>query len=765
MYLLLSEQKFLKVKIYYLSYKLIFIFFLISILLYSFIEKKEIYQLNSQFHYRGKSFHLTYKEINEFNSYINICLNGILIDQTKYNKTLNPKITVIIPVYNIGKKIYYSIRSIQNQRMKEIEIILINDASNKDTLNIIEKLKEEDPRIKIISNEINRRILYSKSIGALYSNGKYILELDQDDMFISDKAFNILYNEAEKHNVDLLQFRDFSLNNFKFDKNVKGNGIIFEQDTKIEFQPNIKNSMFKKYNYLLWGLLIKSDIYKNAVINYWPIVINYKFIHFEDFCITFLIVVLAKKFEYFNQFFMVHLIHDQSASSVKIFKKQYYACVLLFYNFIFDYNVKNNQENINIFLNNIYGDKLGFSQLKLNFPILFDFVFKKIFPYFAFEDQKQILSIININISNIKLWNSFRYFMNENEFKSIKSFQNLFNKKTNIKPIVSLNPKFSIIIYCNNIIFIENTIYSIENQKKFYNYEIILIYDNNVEKEIEYIKKIVQNYLNIKLLNNLKKRGLIYSYYKGILQSKGEYILTIKSGYTLAKDNVLYELNQNLKNGIEIIEFNLLLNNKDFITDSSLSLYKCTHFKSEINLDFLKFNLFYKQIDQEKELIINKLIKSNLYKKLIKEYKYFFIDNFINNYYDDILMFLIEQKNISIKHIDIFGIIEFSTKINIYNSSIINDSIYYINFLYDHSEDSVKGKKYSLNEFYNTMNIIYNKFNNITQKGIDLLNKYLKCDYISKYEKKNIITYFNALIDRNKYDMISLNKDSNKKIL
>ena len=137
-----------------------------------------------------------------------------IIDNKKYELLSEPKISVLMPVYNRGKKLYYSIRSIQNQKMKEIEIILINEGSKKDTLRIIKKMQEEDPRIRLINNEKNRRILYSKSIGALYSNGKYILELDQDDMFISENAFNILYNESEVNGLDLLQFRDIRIKNF-----------------------------------------------------------------------------------------------------------------------------------------------------------------------------------------------------------------------------------------------------------------------------------------------------------------------------------------------------------------------------------------------------------------------------------------------------------------------------------------------------------------------------------------------------------------------
>ena len=59
---------------------------------------------------------------------------------------------------------------------------------------------------RLIKNFENRKILYSKSLAALNSNGKYILQLDQDDIFIRDDIFNLLYIEAENNNLDLVQF-------------------------------------------------------------------------------------------------------------------------------------------------------------------------------------------------------------------------------------------------------------------------------------------------------------------------------------------------------------------------------------------------------------------------------------------------------------------------------------------------------------------------------------------------------------------------------
>lgn len=70
--------------------------------------------------------------------------------------------------------------------MKELEILIIDDCSSDNTKNIIYKLKEEDKRIQILENRINRGTLYSRSIGALHSKGKYIMTIDNDNMFIND---------------------------------------------------------------------------------------------------------------------------------------------------------------------------------------------------------------------------------------------------------------------------------------------------------------------------------------------------------------------------------------------------------------------------------------------------------------------------------------------------------------------------------------------------------------------------------------------------
>ena len=144
--------------------------------------------------------------------FIRNCLDGILYSNN-FSYSDNPKVSAVIPVYNSGNFINKAIKSIQNQNIFELEIILINDFSKDDTLSVLEKIQKEDSRIKIIKNKKNMGILYSRSIGALSAKGKYIFPLDNDDMFLDRDVFKTITNIADFENIDLLEFKAISVSN------------------------------------------------------------------------------------------------------------------------------------------------------------------------------------------------------------------------------------------------------------------------------------------------------------------------------------------------------------------------------------------------------------------------------------------------------------------------------------------------------------------------------------------------------------------------
>lgn len=94
-------------------------------------------------------------------------------------------LSVIVPVYNGEKYIKRCINSIQNQTYKNLEIIVVNDGSIDNTLNIIEELAKEDERVKIFSTE-NQGVSSARNFGMKKAIGEYISFVDSDDFIYSN---------------------------------------------------------------------------------------------------------------------------------------------------------------------------------------------------------------------------------------------------------------------------------------------------------------------------------------------------------------------------------------------------------------------------------------------------------------------------------------------------------------------------------------------------------------------------------------------------
>ena len=261
--------------------------------------------------------------INEMNDYIKLCNNGYLINEIP-KFVDNPKITVVIPVYNAHRYLKKTIRSIQNQNMEEIEILMVDDFSTDNTTKVIKELQEEDSRIKLIKNKENRGTLYTRSIGALKAKGKYIMPIDNDDLFMPG-IFNISYEEAKNNNIDIIEFSGChaSINSFvEGFCNVCG-FLRFKENGVIIKQPELSNFIYKKQNNneyklidaLLWGKCIKSSIYKKALETI-GIEIYSRYVCFcEDRIVNFAIFRVANSFKFINRYGIIHNMNSRSVSN------------------------------------------------------------------------------------------------------------------------------------------------------------------------------------------------------------------------------------------------------------------------------------------------------------------------------------------------------------------------------------------------------------------------------------------------------------------
>lgn len=108
----------------------------------------------------------------------------------------NPKITVLMPVYNGEKYLKEAIDSILNQTFTDFEFLIINDGSTDNSEEIIKSYK--DPRIKLIKNEENLGIIKTLNKGLDLAKGKYIIRMDADDISLS-KRLSTQMRFMDKH--------------------------------------------------------------------------------------------------------------------------------------------------------------------------------------------------------------------------------------------------------------------------------------------------------------------------------------------------------------------------------------------------------------------------------------------------------------------------------------------------------------------------------------------------------------------------------------
>ncbi len=114
-----------------------------------------------------------------------------------------PKISVIIPVYNTEKYLRQCLTSVVNQTLKDIEIICVNDGSTDDSLKILQEYAQKDERIKII-NKYNGGLSSARNEGIKLASAKYIGFVDSDD-WIDKETYEVAFQVAEKNkDVDLI---------------------------------------------------------------------------------------------------------------------------------------------------------------------------------------------------------------------------------------------------------------------------------------------------------------------------------------------------------------------------------------------------------------------------------------------------------------------------------------------------------------------------------------------------------------------------------
>ena len=115
---------------------------------------------------------------------------------------MNPKVSVIVPIYNVEKYLERCLKSLVNQSLQEIEIILIDDGSTDNSPLICDQYAKQDGRIKVVHKQ-NQGLGMARNTGLELASGEYVVFIDSDD-FIEKNAYQEMYDMIKSENAEML---------------------------------------------------------------------------------------------------------------------------------------------------------------------------------------------------------------------------------------------------------------------------------------------------------------------------------------------------------------------------------------------------------------------------------------------------------------------------------------------------------------------------------------------------------------------------------
>lgn len=172
-----------------------------------------------------------------------------------------PKVSVIIPVYNVETYLCECLESVLNQPLTDIEIICVNDGSTDGSPAILEEYAAKDNRVKVI-NKPNSGYGHTMNVGMDAATGEYIGIVESDD-YVKQDMYETLCNIAAEQDLDLIKADFYRFTN-------EGGKLSLQYNRLAEQFPGYYNKVLRPYNDLILFRFIMntwSGIYKRDFLN------------------------------------------------------------------------------------------------------------------------------------------------------------------------------------------------------------------------------------------------------------------------------------------------------------------------------------------------------------------------------------------------------------------------------------------------------------------------------------------------------------------
>lgn len=229
-----------------------------------------------------------------------------------------PKVSIIIPIYNVECYLRECLDSIINQTIRDIEIICINDGSTDNCLNILHEYAQKDKRI-IIINKKNTGYGHSMNIGINHATGDYIGIVESDD-FVALDMFERLYTAAHINKVDIVKSNYFEYRTIGGIQINYYENLVHCQYNKI-FTPLDDLKIFYAIC-SIWSGIYKRDFLTDNKIHF----LETPGASYQDTSFAFQVWLYAKKVYLIKDAFVYYRM-DNSGSSMNSLDKTFYLFI------------------------------------------------------------------------------------------------------------------------------------------------------------------------------------------------------------------------------------------------------------------------------------------------------------------------------------------------------------------------------------------------------------------------------------------------------
>ena len=181
---------------------------------------------------------------------------------------MTEKVSIVIPVHNGAGKLEKTVKQILKQSYKNIEVVLVENFSEDNSLEICNALSQYDSRVKVFQS-FERGTTYARKKGILSATGEYITFSDQDDSYIRKDSIERMYHTIKQDNVQICQFAYYVHYGFGFKRK-----MCFCDEVKIlpydEFIHTEFKGLFEYYitaiNANVWTKIYQADIIQKAAL-------------------------------------------------------------------------------------------------------------------------------------------------------------------------------------------------------------------------------------------------------------------------------------------------------------------------------------------------------------------------------------------------------------------------------------------------------------------------------------------------------------------